>query len=121
MCLSLQLIQLCLQFRQESRERHAVDEAMIAAQRNPDRMSQVQSAVNHDWSLLDRADGGDCDLRRIDHGSELINLLDHAEIADREGAAARLFRLESSLARPLNQVSAAIRQFASNHIVALGG
>ena len=57
----------------------------------------VDLAVDDDRRLLDGADREDRDLRRVEHGDELLDA-EHAEVRDRERAA--LHVLAASACRP---------------------
>ena len=58
-----------------------------------------------DDALLARADGEDRDLRRVEHGDELLDA-EHAEVRDRERAALEVVLLQLVVARALHEVGA---------------
>src|SRR3984893_2018055 len=81
----------------------AVDRAMIAGQGHAHHMRDLDLAAARHGPFLagtDRKDGG---VRRVDHGSEMIDPV-HAEIGDRSGAAPILLRLELAGPRPRRKI-----------------
>ena len=61
--------------------------------------------VDHDRPFLDRADGEDRRLRRVEDGDELLDAV-HAEVRDRERAALEIGRLELPVAGAADDVGA---------------
>ncbi len=58
-----------------------------------------------DGRVLDRADREDRDLRRVEHGDELLDAV-HPEVRDREGPALEIGELELPVARARHDVGA---------------
>ena len=67
-----------------------------------------EAAVADDDALLARADREDRDLRRVEHGDELLDA-EHAEVRDRERAALEVVLLQLVVARALHEVGARAR------------
>jgi len=76
----------------------AVDDAMVTRHRDTHHLVNFNFTVPRHRSFIHRADGEDRRLRRIDHGSELIDT-EHSQIADREGRAQILFRFQLPVPR----------------------
>lgn len=96
---------------------------MIAAERDGEnvRHSDAAAAVlGGRWrrydTLLDRADGQNRRLRRIDDGRELRDA-EHAEIADGERAALELVRLQLAVARTRRQRARRVRNLADAKLI----
>ena len=62
-------------------------------------------AVDDDGRLLDGADGEDRDLRRVEHGDELLDA-EHAEVRDRERAALQVGQRQLAVARAADEIGA---------------
>src|SRR5581483_4139605 len=63
-----------------------VDGAMVDRQRRGEHRPHDDGAVAHDRALLDRADGEDRGLRRVEHGDEALDPV-HAQVGDGERPA----------------------------------
>ena len=70
-----------------------------------DRRKDVELAVDGVRAVLDRADGEDRDLRRVEHGDELLDPV-HAEVRDRERAVLEIGELELSVAGAGDEIGA---------------
>ena len=68
----------------------------------------ASSAAAGDGPLLDRADGEDRRLRRVENGDELLDA-EHAEVGDRERAALEVGGLEPPVARAADEIGAGDR------------
>ncbi len=75
----------------------AVEDPVVARQRQPHDVADDDLAVAHDRRRRHRADGQDRRLRRVDHGDEALDA-EHAEVGDRERARGQLRRRDR--ARP---------------------
>ena len=79
---------------------------MVARQRRAHGLGHRQLTVAHDRPILDRGDGEDRRLRRIDHRDQLLDV-EHADVREAEGAAGQLRAAELAAARLLGQLAGA--------------
>jgi hypothetical protein len=75
---------------------------VVARHRDAHQLPDDDLAFAHDRLRLHRADGEDGPLRRVDDGGELV-YAEHPEVADREGRARVLFRLQPPRARAFGE------------------
>src|SRR4051812_34048800 len=81
---------------QKARANGTVDHPVIAAHRYPQPLVYAYLSTAHDRLVLDRADGKDPRLRRIDDRRELVDP-EHAEVRHGECRAGVLLRCEPAL------------------------
>ena len=83
----------------------AVDRAVVAGQHQLHDRRDLDLPVADDRLVLDRADGEDRDLRRVEDGGELLDA-EHAEVRDRERPALEVRELQLVVAGPPDEVGA---------------
>ena len=77
---------------------------MIARHRYAHHLPDYDFVVSHHRFCRHCSDGENSALRRIDHGSELIDAK-HAEIANRESRASVFLRFQLARSRSLSQLA----------------
>src|SRR5438552_16938020 len=101
---------------QEFRAGCPVDDAVIAAHRHADALTELELAVDHDGLLLDAADRKNARFRRIDDRGELIDP-EHAEVGDGEGGPGVLLGEELPLARSAGEIARLLRDVPQRHSI----
>ena len=91
--------------RRKSAAIGAVDRAVVAREGHRHHRPGDERPVARDRPLLDRADGEDRRLRRVEDGDELLHAV-HAEVGDRERAALEVGGLQLAVARAGDEVGA---------------
>ena len=86
----------------------AVDRAVVAGERDVHHRRDVDLAVDDDGRRLHGADGQDRHLRRVEHGDELVDA-EHAEVRDRERAAAHVLPRQLAVAGTADELGARAR------------
>ncbi len=94
----------------------AVDDAVVGAEGEREHVADDDLAVADDGALLGGADGEDGDLGRIDDGAEFADA-EGAQVADGEGRAGHLVLLEACDAGAVDEINAALADFAEAHEV----
>ncbi len=94
------LLEVLADLREELRGVGAVEDAVVAGERELHHRAHDDLAVADHGPRLERADGEDRRLRRVDHRDEALDAV-HAEVGDGERAARELGRGDRAGADPL--------------------
>src|SRR3990172_5157482 len=103
---------------EELRPFGSVDRAVVARERQCKSWDDQQVTVYDERPVLDRADGEDRNLRRIEDGDELLDAV-HAEIRDRERAIGEIVKLELAVAGPCDEIGTRDRDLLDRLAVGL--
>src|SRR5947208_524974 len=99
----LYIFNLGLQNLQESRAGRAVDDLMVAGERESDGVDKFHLSGAPDRLHLDGADAEDGDLRRVKQRREALDAK-RAQIANREGAAGKIVGRDRAIHRLRGEV-----------------